>query len=235
MKEFLFGPFVYEYLLVFQARKSLSLTVMPDLRIIVKSPHQANGERIESFLKRKWFWLEKQLQFFGKYRRKEYKREYISGESLYYLGRQYKLMIRRGKENNVELLRGIFLVHTTRTVVDAGYTKKLIARWYEERIQHIFSERFEEMRKRFEYRNTPSLVIREMKRRWGSFVNKDKIILNPKLVHAPKYCIDYVITHELCHMRYKDHDKKFFKFLNKQYPRWRGAKDKLEIVGALCA
>ena len=67
MNKFVYGSFVYEYLLFRQDRKTLSLTVKPDLRIIVKVPKNADQERIDAFLKRKWFWLEKQLSFFKKY------------------------------------------------------------------------------------------------------------------------------------------------------------------------
>ena len=71
-----------------------------------------------------------------------------------------------------------------------------------------------------------------MKKRWGSFLNQDKIFLNPKLIHSSKDCIDYVITHELCHMKYKSHDSRFHKFLNEQYPKWEKVKEKLETIGS---
>ena len=80
MKEFVFGTYVYEYQLIKQDRKTLSLTVTPDLQIIVKCPLKAESERIEAFLQKKWFWLEKQLSYFKKYQRKIYEKEYISGE-----------------------------------------------------------------------------------------------------------------------------------------------------------
>ena len=78
----------------------------------------------------------------------------------------------------------------------------------------------------------PLLAVRDMKKRWGSFVNKQKILLNPNLIHVSKDCIDYVIVHELCHMRYKNHDKKFSGFLDEKYPKWEKVKDKLETIGA---
>ena len=62
-------------------------------------------------------------------------------------------------------------------------------------------------------------------------MNKDKIILHPKLIHVPKDCIDYVIVHELCHIRYKNHDKKFFSLLDEKCPDWKKKKEKLEAVG----
>ena len=70
-----------------------------------------------------------------------------------------------------------------------------------------------------------------MKKRWGSFLNKNKILLNPKLIHVSKECIDYVIVHELCHLAHKNHDKKFFDLLNKKYPKWERVKEKLEMSG----
>ncbi len=64
MNTFTFGSFVYDYELIRQNRKTLSLTVTPDLRLILKCPTQSDMARIEAFLQKKWFWLEKQLSFF---------------------------------------------------------------------------------------------------------------------------------------------------------------------------
>lgn len=232
MKNFIFGTFIYEYLLIKQDRKTLSLTVTPDLKIILKCPHKADDQKIEAFLKRKWFWLEKQLSFFKKYQRNIYEKEYISGEGYLYLGRQYKLVVRRGKEDSVTLTKGKLLVSTIKTVGDGKYNKKLINAWFMEKTEKIFQERFSAMLSKFDYKNTPILGIREMKKRWGSFLNKDKIFLNPKLISMPKECIDYVVVHELCHLRYKNHDKRFFELFNKKFPKWQKVKDKLEILGA---
>jgi hypothetical protein len=231
MKNFIFGTFIYEYRLIKQDRKTLSLTVTPELKIILKCPYGATEEKIESFLKRKWFWLEKQLSFFKKYRRNIYQKEYLSGESYLYLGRQYKLVVKRGKDDSVALTKGKLLISTTRLVSDGKHNKNLINAWFLEKTEKIFQERFLSMLSKFDYKNTPNLKIREMKKRWGSFLNKDKILLNPKLINMPKECIDYVITHELCHLKYKNHDKRFFEMFNKKFPKWEKVKDKLEILG----
>jgi hypothetical protein len=68
-----------------------------------------------------------------------------------------------------------------------------------------------------------------MQKRWGSCIRGKSIVLNPLLIHASKDCIDYVITHELCHVKYKNHDKRFFKLLNSKYPKWEKVKNKLEM------
>lgn len=232
MREFVFGTFVYEYQLIKQDRKTLSLIVTPDLRIILKCPQQADAERIESFLQKKWFWLEKQLSFFKKYQRKIYEKEYISGEGFLYLGRQYKLVVKRGKEDLVSLSHGQLTIYTTKLVSDSRHNKKIIDNWLTDKINTIFQERLKEMFARFDYKIMPALAIREMQKRWGSFLNKEKILLNPKLIHVSKDCIDYVIVHELCHLKYKNHNARFWKLLTEKYPRWEKIKDKLEIIGA---
>lgn len=230
-KEFKFGSFVYHYDLVQQDRKTLSLTVTPDLNIFVKCPHRADSERVDAFLRRKWFWLEKQLSFFRKYQRKTYQKEYLSGEGFLYLGKQYKLLVKRASEDGVSMTKGLLLVHTTRSVQDGRYTRRLVDEWYKNRIEQVFSDRYEEMKLKFDYKTMPRLAIREMQKRWGSFLDGDIIVLNPKLIHSSKDCIDYVIVHELCHMRYKNHDKNFYKFLKRKYPKWEKVKDKLETIG----
>ena len=229
MKEFIFGTFIYEYQLIKQERKTLSLTVTPDLHIILKCPTQTDNERIENFLQKKWFWLEKQLSFFKKYQRKIYEKEYVSGEGYLYLGRQYKLIVRHGKEDLVSLARGLLTVYTTKEISNGRYNKKLIDLWFEVKTEVIFQDRFREMINKFEYKNTPVLSIREMKKRWGSFLNKEKIFLNPKLIHTSKDCIDYVIVHELCHLKYKNHNVNFYKLLKEKFPHWEKTKDKLEM------
>ncbi|MFZ2205202.1 MAG: SprT family zinc-dependent metalloprotease [Minisyncoccia bacterium] len=232
MKNFIFGTFIYEYQLIKQDRKTLSLTVTPNLKIILKCPLDADDKKIEAFLKRKWFWLEKQLSFFKKYQRNIYEKEYISGEGFLYLGRQYKLVVKHGKEDFVLFTKGKLIVSTTKLVSNGNYNKKLINAWFLEKTEKIFQERFLAMLSKFDYKNTPDLKIREMRKRWGSFLNKDKILLNPKLISMPKECIDYVIVHELCHLKYKNHDKRFFELFNKKFPKWERVKDRLEILGA---
>jgi hypothetical protein len=231
-KEFVFGSLVYNYDLVVQDRKTISLTVRPDLEIILKCPHDAENERVEGFLRKKWFWLEKQLSFFKKYQRKTYQKEYVSGEGFLYLGKQYKLVVKRSNEDKVSMTKGLLMVGTTRSVLDGKYTKRLLGEWYDKKINQTFHDRYKQMKLRFEYKAMPKLAIREMQKRWGSFLGKDTIILNPKLIHTSRDCIDYVIVHELCHMRHKNHDKTFYKFLKKQYPKWKKIKDRLETIGA---
>jgi len=229
-RTFKYGTHSYIYGLIRQDRKTLSLTVEPCLDIVLKVPNDADDERIEKFLRKKWMWLNKQLAFFEKYRRNYYKKEYVSGESFYYLGRQYMLIVSSSDKNSVAISKGKLTIGTVKPVSDGKYNRALLDRWYKKRRQIVFYERYAEMLKQFDYGFVPELNIRVMARRWGSYVKGERIVLNPLLIQAPKEAIDYVITHELCHMKYKNHDLKFYQLLDTKSPGWRRTKEKLELL-----
>ncbi|MFH2062858.1 MAG: SprT family zinc-dependent metalloprotease [bacterium] len=228
-KVFRYGKRKYEYSLRIEDRKSLGLTVTPTTQIIVKAPSTASETRIDDFLKRKWVWLEKQVQYFSKKRGASKPKEYVSGESIHYLGRQYKMIVLGDHpERCVKLMHGKLNV-----CIDCGANQTMLVAatlhgWLTERAHRIFSERLGEMLKLFPGRKRPGLTIRHMKKRWGSYMKSDRIILNRNLIHASKDCIDYVIVHELCHYRHKNHTAAFYRLLNDKYPGWERVKEKLE-------
>lgn len=234
-RQFVFGSFEIDYEFVKQERKTLSLTITPQLDIIVKVPYSADNNRIDQFLKRKWRWLQKQIHFFKKFQIKTYEKEYVSGESIYYLGKQYKLLVRLSKESNVELQKKILLVHTPKSQTKTSHIKKIVSEWLDSNMQKVLSERFEAIKAKFGYQHEIKLTYKDMKNKWGIFYSKNKIALNPKLIHVSKTCIDYVITHELNHIKNVNHDKKFHLSMNKILPKWEIIKAKLEEQGAQIA
>jgi predicted metal-dependent hydrolase len=226
---FTYGNYSYEYFLIRQSRKTVSLIVYPNFKIVLKCPVNYRDEKIQRFLKNKWSWLQKQIKYFKKYQKTILNKEYISGESFLYLGRQCKLSVKRGKEDKVILKYGKLLLSTTENVSNKKHNKKILKNWYAERMDKIFQDEYKKVLKRFNYDFEPQLITREMNKRWGSYLNNKKIILNPKLIQAPKECIDYVITHELCHMKHKNHDTKFYRFLKSKIHNWKEIKKKLEL------
>ena len=226
---FTYGKYSYQYYLVRQDRKTVSLTVQPSLNIILKCPLNYADKKMERFLKRKWNWLEKQLKYFRKYKKTTHEKEYVSGESFLYLRRQYKLIVIKSNKDNVLVSKGKIHVFTTKPVNDRHANKKLLEKWYKDKTTTIFEKQFKQTFKNFNYDFTPQLIIRKMNKRWGSYLSGKKIILNPLLIKASKDCIDYVITHELCHMTHKKHDKNFLKLMESKIPHWEKVKEKLEL------
>lgn len=228
IQNFNYGEYSYKYSLLRSERKTISLIIKPDKSLVVKAPLKAKRDDIEEFLKRKWSWMEKQINYFNKYNKKKYKKEYVTGESFFYLGRQYRLRVRKSKDESVRLYKGVIELRTKRELRNSSHNKSLLTTWYQERAMTVFAERYKLQLESFSYKFVPQLDIRKMNKRWGSFLNNKKIYLNIDLIRAPKSCIDYVIIHELCHMRYKKHNKDFYKLLDKKCPDWELRKNNLE-------
>ena len=110
-------------------------------------------------------------------------------------------------------------------------TKALVEQWYHRRAQATFRERLALCQQRFskpEDFEPAGLVIMQLRQRWGSLTPTGKLILNRALIRASVDAIDYVITHELCHMRHSHHGGAFFDLLDRVMPDWEKRKLKLE-------
>lgn len=221
-----FGSKTIDFRLEYANRKSLGITVTPDLDVIVKAPVNSRIELIKEKLRRKAPWIIKQQSFFLSFHPKTPAKKFVSGETHLYLGRQYKLKVKQGITQSVKL-KGRFIEVTTD---DKNKVKYLIKDWYLQNARIKFSALSKPLIEQFrKYKKAPaSLVIREMPTRWGSCTAKGKIILNPELIKAPKPCIEYVIVHELCHLVYHDHTQKFIDLQTREMPSWEKWKMKLE-------
>lgn len=225
-KYFQFGSKTIEYTLEYSERKTLGITVTPELNIIVKAPLTAEPEKIEAILHKRANWILKQKSFFLAYYPKQPAKAYVSGETHLYMGRQYRLKIYKSKTESVKLCGKFITVNCT----DTSRAKKLLDKWYKRHAETKFDEYCNEWIEQFRrYRVTPSEIqIRVMSKRWGSCTGKGKIILNPELIKAPRGCIEYVIVHELCHLVYASHNKQFITLQTRMLPTWEIWKERLE-------
>ena len=226
---FQYGEYCYEYFIEFSERKSFVLIVRPDLRIIARAPLDATLDEIESFLVKKWKWLERQLRELRRYKKSGNEELYVSGKSLYYLGRQYMLDVVTGSGDKVKLEHGKLRVYTSKGLRNSDYNKKLVDEWYATRRDSIFKREYIRAYQLFDYADIPQFGERVMARRWGSYTGDGKVLLNPRLIEAPREAIYYVCVHELCHRVSRKHDKSFYSELDKRIPGWRRVKELLEI------
>lgn len=226
---FEYGRYSYDYYIEFAERKTLALEVLPDLRIIVKVPLGTTLEQIEGFLQRKWQWLEKQLSELRKLKKIRAERQYVSGESFYYLGRQYLLLVEQSDTNIVKLEHGKLRICTTKSVRSGIHNKNLLEEWYARQRNRVFKREYIKAFSLFDYDAMPQLGERTMVRRWGSYTSDGKVLLNPRLIEAPTEAIYYVCVHELCHRLSRKHDDVFYRELEKRIPHWRRIKESLEI------
>lgn len=221
-----FGSRIIDFRLEYSDRKSLGITVTPEMEVLVKAPTDTSMEKVKEKIRKKAPWIIKQQSFFLSFQPKILQRKYISGETHLYLGKQYRLQIQIGKEPSVKL-KGKFIEVT---VSEKARAKDLLIDWYLQNARKklcAFASPLIEKFKRHKVEPS-SIVLRNMPKRWGSCTAKGKIILNPELIKAPKGCIEYVIIHELCHLIHHDHTQKFIDFQEKEMPDWEKWKMKLE-------
>lgn len=226
----IYGRKTIEYRLFYSKRKTLEISVHPDSTVIVKAPIDSDILLIEQKINKRARWILRQLIYFKQFTPKTPERCYINGETHLYLGKQYRLRVAQGNENSVKLFRGIFKV-TCCEEITSEITKRLLQKWYLEKACIQFNDSMDRCWSKFNSftYTRPSISIKRMQKRWGSLSDKGTVTLNTDLVKAPKECIDYVVTHELCHLKYNDHSKEFYTLLDLVAPGWEKIKHKLEL------
>ena len=207
--------------------KNVNLNIKPDMTIEVTANDRVPLDFIFDFVKTKGAWILKNVKTFKDvqpYRQSE--REYVSGETFKYLGKQYRLRVIQEEEEKVKYFRGFIYLYVKDTE-NVNRKAKLIDEWYREKAQKTFHESLAKMFPLVQKYGVdkPNIDLRSMKARWGSaLTEKNTILLNTDLIKAPKYCIDYVVLHELIHFKYNDHSDNFYKMLYSLMPDWEKRK-----------
>jgi predicted metal-dependent hydrolase len=230
-----YGTTTIHYELIYAKRKTLAIDVYPDGHVEVKVPLETPLERVEAAVHKRAAWIVRQQKQYATYAKPNpLPRRYVSGEAYRYLGRQYRLKVVEDAVERVILSRGYLTVYIKQTENKARIAA-LIEQWSRTQAERVFEERLEVCLGRVESLGIgrPELSIRAMKTRWGSCTSKGRILINPKLIQMPKDLIDYVVLHELCHLKELNHSTAFYSLLDRVLPDWRERRQKLnskEIV-----
>jgi predicted metal-dependent hydrolase len=198
------------------------------------APEGTKPEVCSRMLLKRKDWVRTQRQYFSQFHPLTKPREYVSGETHLFLGRRLRLKVAKGSAKGVKATRQHLTVcaghATTARLVEAT-----LWQWYRERATDLFQERLLGCMVKL---NIPknegpkSLILRRYKSRWGSMSAGGVLGLNLDLIRAPIECIDYVIIHELCHLRFPHHGPRFWDLLERVMPDWRKRKTKLERLTA---
>jgi hypothetical protein len=233
-----FGEKVISFVLVRKPVKNVNLHIKPDMTVMVSANVNVPLDSVLDFVKQKAAWILKNLKYFEDVKPELQKdKEYVSGESFRYLGKQYRLRVEESETEGIKDNRGFIYLYV-KDKQDSNRKKRLFEEWLRGRAESVFNESLDEMYSLVQKYNVkkPKLMIRTMKARWGSCLrDSHAILLNFELIKAPKYCIDYVVLHELIHFLYKNHDHQFYNFLTALMPDWKQRKSILdeEIVREL--
>ncbi len=207
--------------------KNLHLVVAPpDGKVRVSAPMHLSDESITMFVRTKLSWIKKQQEKFAKQPRQS-KREYVSGETLYVFGQQYFLRVEYSYKGNSLVLEGNEAVLTVRKESTAKQREAFVNEWY----RTLLKEKIEIYLPKWESitgLHCDSWQTKYMTTRWGTCnTNTRKIWLNLQLAKKPTECLEYVILHELTHLKIRNHSKDFVAIMDHYMPYWRDIKQKL--------
>lgn len=212
-------------------RSKVAIHVQPDQQIVIDAPPGTTIRDIKQALLKRARWVNRQRRKLAQLHRHALPRQYVSGETHRYLGKRYLLKVKVSKTQEVgtKLQGGVLVVTTPAT--DAESVKALLHNWYLERAEAVFSQRLAAIYPGLSWvKQAPPWQLRAMKKQWGSCSPKGKLSLNPLLVKAPRVCIDYVISHELCHLKHHNHSDGFYVLLKRHVADWEVVKERLDSL-----
>lgn len=211
----------------------MEIAVHPDGRVVVKVPTGTTQDAVDRRVLRRARWIREKVEYFRKFEPKIPPRRYVGGETHLFLGRQYRLKLVASPETGVKLKGGYFYVSVA-NLDRPEEIRSLLDAWYSFHATLLFQKRLRACCDAVRWPNEPlpPIKVRKMKRRWGSCSSRGVIVLNRALVEAPLFCVDYVIMHELCHLKVSGHGPKFWALMHRRMPDYIERRKRLEMLYA---
>ena len=211
-------------------RKKTATVKVVEGKVSVVVPRGTTAETVEALVTRKTRWIREKLLLHREHQPPKPK-EYVSGESFTYLGRNYRLKVESGPAKSVKLKGGRLVVQVPPSVQKRDrYVKDSLTEWYRAHALERLQEKVDRYSKMI--RVSPSSVgIKSFSGRWGSCSKTGKMEFNWKIIVAPNPIVDYVVVHELCHLKRHDHSPEFWQCVERVFPDYAESKEWLKING----
>jgi predicted metal-dependent hydrolase len=209
-----------DYRIIFSGRRSISIVINPEQGVVVRAPYGVSLNTIEKFVRTKEEWIKKHTEKYSEVIRLNNSKDYVDREKYLFMGRELTLRIKHTLFPSVNQFDNILEVETDGR---EGRVKMLIERWYIKKAEEIFSAKLKEILNKYkEYQFSPTqFAVRSLKSRWGSCSSKGKITISSELVKLDEHFIEYVIKHELCHLKYHNHGKDYYRLLETLVPDYK--------------
>lgn len=208
--------------------KNINLRIKPNMEIYISAPMNLHSDYIENFIRSKEKWIKQVLQKIEEAKQNQLPSEYLSGEKHKYLGKEYELEVKQGNSNRVSIKEGkIILTVISNIFENSDEKKKVMEKWYFENAQKVFVNAIQKWLEILD-ESIEKLSIKPMKSRWGScnYV-KRYINLNTELIKRTQFEIEYVVLHELTHLKYPNHGKGFYRYIENYMPNYKMAEKML--------
>lgn len=200
-------------------RKTLGIKINHNKSISVRVPLRTRIKDIRAFVisRAEWIfkvWKKLELQT------TKHQQDYIRGSIFMYSGEAYRLEFTTGQHSSI-LLYDDLMILTAPNIPSEDAVRRIITNWYRKQAVEIVKERSVDCHKMMRDQGIPlpPITIRTMKTRWGSYsYHTQRISLNQNLIKAPQECLDYVIIHELCHIKVRHHGSEFWEMVSRYVP-----------------
>ena len=230
-----FGATNIEYdVLYSERRKQMSIAVFPSKRVVVTVPMELSTDEIHKVMNKKAAWVIKKLDWFDQLDHPILEKEYVNGETFLYLGRQYRLKIRCGVDAPSAKLKGKFfevLMPDKMTEEEKrSMTESILRQWYKVHAEKKICEMIFEYAKRLHV-EVPRFKVKYQDKRWGSCSSDNMLNINARIIMAPRSQIEYVVAHELCHLKHRNHSSEYWQLLHLIMPDYEICKENLKNNG----
>lgn len=197
-------------------RKTVSIFIERNGSVRVLAPVTATDEKIEEAVRAKEYQIFKKLAKWKELNQGKVNREFVNGQSFLYLGRNYRLTITENQEVPLKICEGFF--HLDKKHLSKA--DKLFKEFYKDKAEKKIKERMKLIEEKFQDKPT-SIKVLELQNRWASWTPKNGLNFHWKCIMAPVSVLDYIITHEMVHLKFPNHSDKFWNELDKKMPNFR--------------
>lgn len=203
--------------------KNINLRIDRNMKIYISAPVNLHSDYIENFIRSKEGWIKKVLEEIERHKGSKKENEYVTGEKHKFLGKEYVLTVKNNFSNKVKLNEKNSEIILYTNFETPGERKRILEKWYFEMARKIFSAAMEKWLEILDEK-IEKLSIKPMRTRWGSCnYSKKYINLNTELVKRSIFEIEYVVLHELAHLKYPNHGKGFYSYIENYMPDYRAA------------
>ena len=218
-----------EFRVIYSGRRTLGISVLPDSSVIVRVPYLTSFKTISRVIQQKAGWIIKHRDSYTEKEKGKFNGLYVTGETHLFRGNESVLKIEKSSKAYVRFYDSTIELGLDKTD-DARAIKWLLYQGYKNEAVIAFPEILSKVMKKYETQmfRPAGLVIRTMKRRWGSCSNKGIITLSTELIKLPDLFIEYVILHELCHLKHHNHGTGYYKLLSELFPDWKTVRKELK-------
>ncbi|HLP71482.1 MAG TPA: SprT family zinc-dependent metalloprotease [Bacteroidales bacterium] len=218
-----------KYKVIYSSRRTLGISILPDASVTVRVPYRTPEKTILKMVNDKASWIQKHSEKFRNRISENPPVSYSDGDKHPFRGKSFALRIEKSSKPYCRFLDENIEIGTAYPDKSEA-VRYILQQGYRREANFIFPstlKRILEERSPYGFQVT-RLNIRSMKSRWGSCSNKGVISLNTELIKLPAVYLEYVILHELCHLKHHNHGEGFYMLLEELFPDWKKVRKELK-------